>query len=74
MRFRISIYADINIDEMAFAWDSIDDVREVATLIAEKTVEDIGENCNTGVYNFYLGGVSFFPFGRLPDQKEIDRL
>ena len=74
MRFRISIYADINVDDKNFDWGSVDDVREVATLIAEKTVENIGETCDTGAYNFYLGGVAFFPVGRMPDQKEIDRL
>ena len=74
LRFRFSIYADINIDDKNFDWKSIEDVRKVATLIAEETVEDIAKNSTTGAYNFYLGGVAFFPFGEIPDQKEVDRL
>ena len=74
LRFRFSIYADINVGDKNFDWESIEDVREVATLIAEETVENIGETCDTGAYNFYLGGVAFFPFGEIPDQKEVDRL
>ena len=73
MRFRISIYANIDIDEKNFAWESIDDAREVATLIAKETINEL-EKTVAGAYNFYLGGVAFFPVGRIPDEKEMDRL
>ena len=74
MRFKISIYAYISIDDKNFDWESVDDAREVVKLVAEDTVKEIEKSCNTGAYNFYLGGVAFFPFGRMPDPKEIDRL
>lgn len=64
MKFRILIHADINIDDKNFTWNSIDDAREVATLIAEETIKYIKENCNTGAYNFNLNGIEW-PGGKI---------
>ena len=75
MRFRFSIYADINVDENNFAWNSIEDAREVAKVVAEETVKFLSEECKTGAYNPYLGGVAHVPFGTLETlQAELERL
>ncbi len=74
MRFRASIYIDIDINDTEFDWDSIEDVREVATIVANETIKFLSDECETGAYNPYLGGVAYFPIGCLPSQEELNRL
>lgn len=61
-RFRASIYVDVFVPET----DDLEHDRE----LAKKEVEEIQEN----IPNSYIGGIGYFPTGKIPDKKELDRL
>lgn len=63
-RFRASIYVDVMVPKT----DNLEDDRKLAVKLVDKDRKRLISA------NSYVGGAAYMPFGRLPDQKELDKI